>query len=60
MTRRAAYGPARHFVSFSIAYIGVFIEEAFGLFIPDVELTAENFDSLEMIAARVEAGAGRR
>lgn len=42
--------------SFSLAYVAVFLEMTFGLYVPDVELTAENFDTLAQMAARVESG----
>ena len=42
--------------SFCVAHLGVFIETAFGVYIPDVELTVENMDTLERIAARVAQG----
>ena len=44
--------------SFALAHIGVFIETAFGVYIPDVELTADAFDTLEQFAARVSADLG--
>ena len=42
--------------SFCIAHIGVFIEQAWGVYIPDPELTVEKMDTLELIAARVLKG----
>ncbi len=42
--------------SFSVAYIAVFIEQAYGVTIPDPELTVENMDTLDLIAARVLRG----
>jgi len=42
--------------SFSVAYIAVFIEQQFAVFIPDPELTVENMDTLDLIAARVLRG----
>lgn len=42
--------------SFSIAYIAVFIEQAWGVYIPDPELTVEKMDTLDLIAARVLLG----
>ena len=42
--------------SFCVAHLGVFIETTFGVYIPDVELTIENMDTLERIAARVARG----
>lgn len=41
--------------SFSLAYIGVFIENAFGVYIPDTDLTVANMDSLDQMVARVRA-----
>jgi acyl carrier protein len=40
--------------SFSLAQIGVFIENAFGIYIPDTDLTVDNMDTLSQIAACVE------
>ena len=42
--------------SFCIAHIGVFIEQAWGVYIPDPELTVESMDTLDLIAARVLQG----
>ena len=42
--------------SFCVAHLGVFIETTFGVYIPDVELTVENMDTLERIVARVARG----
>jgi acyl carrier protein len=42
--------------SFSLAQIGVFVEDAFGVYIPDTDLTVENMDTLAQMAARVVAG----
>jgi acyl carrier protein len=42
--------------SFCVAHIGVFVEQAFGVFIPDPELSVENMDTLDQIAARVLQG----
>jgi acyl carrier protein len=39
--------------SFSLAQIGVFIEDAFGVYIPDNDLTVANMDTLNQIVARV-------
>jgi acyl carrier protein len=41
--------------SFALAHVATFIEEAFGRYIPDTELDPNDFDTLERIAARVEA-----
>jgi acyl carrier protein len=42
--------------SFALAHIAVFIEDTFGVYIPDVDLVVEEFDTLEQIAARVARG----
>ena len=42
--------------SFCVAHIGVFIEQAWGVYIPDPELTVEGMDTLNLIAARVLQG----
>ena len=42
--------------SFCLAHIAVFIEQAWGVYIPDTELTVENMDTLDLIAARVLQG----
>jgi acyl carrier protein len=42
--------------SFALAHIAVFIEETFRVYIPDVELTGEDFDTVEQIATRVGMG----
>jgi len=39
--------------SFCVAYIGVFIESEFQVFIPDVDLTVENMDTLNLMVAQV-------
>jgi len=36
--------------SFCVAYLGVFIEMEFQVYIPDVDLTVENMDTLRLIA----------
>ena len=33
--------------SFSLAQIGVFVEDAFGVYLPDTDLTVANMDSIE-------------
>ncbi|HLF48396.1 MAG TPA: acyl carrier protein [Methylomirabilota bacterium] len=33
--------------SFSLAQIGVFVEDAFGVYVPDTDLTVANMDSIE-------------
>jgi acyl carrier protein len=42
--------------SFSVAHIAVFIEQAFGVYVPDPELTVESMDTLNLIAARILSG----
>lgn len=42
--------------SFSLAHIGVFVEEAFGVYIPDNDLTVANMDTLDQMVARIQAG----
>jgi len=39
--------------SFYLAHLAVFVEETFGVVIPDVDLTVENFDTLDLMAARI-------
>ena len=39
--------------SFSLAQIGVFIEEAFDIYVPDSDLTVAQMDSLEMMVDQV-------
>ena len=39
--------------SFSLAYIGVFIENEFGVYIPDNDLTVANMDTINQMAARI-------
>ena len=41
--------------SFSLAQIGVFIEDAFGVYIPDTDLTVANMDTLNQITVRILA-----
>lgn len=43
--------------SFSIAQIGVFVEREFGVLVPDTELTVENMDTLDRMAATIVASA---
>lgn len=45
--------------SFSLVQIGVFIEDEFGVYIPDTELTVANMDTLNQMAARVARGQGQ-
>lgn len=42
--------------SFSVAHLGVFIERAFGIYIPDVDLTVDNMDTLALMVAQVLKG----
>ena len=42
--------------SFCLAHIAVFIEQAWGVYIPDPELTVQDMDTLDRIAARVLRG----
>jgi acyl carrier protein len=42
--------------SFCLAHIAVLIEQAWGVYIPDPELTVENMDTLALIAARILRG----
>ncbi len=39
--------------SFSLALFGVFVQEQFGIFIPDPDLTVENLDTLNQMVERV-------
>ena len=39
--------------SFSLAQIGVFAEQAFGVYIPDPDLTVAKMDSLNQMVARI-------
>ena len=41
--------------SFSLAELGVYIEDAFGVYIPDPDLTVAKMDTLDLIVARVLA-----
>jgi acyl carrier protein len=42
--------------SFSLAELGVYIEEEFDVYIPDADLTVEQMDTLDQIVARVMRG----
>ena len=42
--------------SFSLAELAVFVESAFGVYIPDPELTVAEMDTLDQIVARVLRG----
>jgi acyl carrier protein len=37
--------------SFSLAQIGVFVEDAFGVYLPDTDLTVANMDTIERMVA---------
>jgi acyl carrier protein len=39
--------------SFALAEFGVFVEQAFDVYIPDPDLTVEKMDSLDLMVARV-------
>lgn len=39
--------------SFCVAYLGVFIEMQFQVYIPDVDLTVENMDTIRLISVQV-------
>jgi acyl carrier protein len=41
--------------SFALAHVAVFVESAFGVYLPDVELTVEAMDTVALMAARVLA-----
>ena len=45
--------------SFSLAQLGVFVEDAFGVYIPDTELAARHMDTVAQMTARVVAGLPR-
>lgn len=42
--------------SFALAELGVYIENEFGVYIPDADLTVAQMNTLEQIAARVLQG----
>ena len=42
--------------SFALARLGVYVEQAFGVYIPDPDLTVAKMDSLDQIVARVLRG----
>lgn len=42
--------------SFALAELGVFVEQTFGVYIPDPELTVARMDTLHQIVARVMQG----
>lgn len=44
--------------SFSLVELQMFIDETFGIFIDDVDMTAENMDTLRAIVAEIETRKG--
>ena len=40
--------------SFALAEFGVFIEQEFDVYIPDVDITVEKMDTLDQMVARVQ------
>lgn len=42
--------------SFSLAQIGVFVEDEFGVYIPDTDLNVKSMDTLKHIVDRILAG----
>ncbi len=42
--------------SFALAELGVFIEDKFGVYIPDPELTVGKMNTLDQIVARIRRG----
>ncbi|MBA4421305.1 MAG: hypothetical protein C0391_09175 [Anaerolinea sp.] len=44
--------------SFSLAQVGVFVEDAFGVYIPDTDLTVKNMDTLNLITEKILERAG--
>lgn len=44
--------------SFALVHLSVFIEENFGVLIPDTELTVENMDTVNDMVARIEKEMG--
>ena len=43
--------------SFALAELAVYVEQEFGVYIPDVDLIVAKMDTLDQIAARVMRGA---
>jgi len=39
--------------SFSLAQIGVFVEDTFGIYLPDTDLTVANMDTIERMVQRI-------
>lgn len=44
--------------SFSLAQVGVFVEDAFGVYIPDTDLTVKNMDTVHLITEKILERAG--
>ncbi len=44
--------------SFSLAELGVYVEEEFDVYIPDADLTVSKMDTLNQMTARVMRGLG--
>jgi acyl carrier protein len=42
--------------SFSLAQLGVYVEQEFGVYIPDPDLTVAKMDTLDLMVARVLKG----
>lgn len=42
--------------SFALARLGVYVEQAYGVYIPDPDLTVTKMDTLDQIVARVLQG----
>ncbi len=42
--------------SFALAELGVFVEQAFAVYIPDPDLTVAKMDTLNQIVARIRRG----
>ncbi len=45
--------------SFSLAQIGVFVEKAFSVYLPNTDLTVENMDTLQLMVNRILERQGR-
>ena len=45
--------------SFYLAHLAVYVEEEFEVLIPDVDLTVENFDTLDLMVAHVAGDLSR-
>ena len=44
--------------SFSLAQVGVFVESEFPMYIPDPELTVDNMNTIDAMAARIKEKMG--